>query len=46
MNPRKEYKTIPVDQALAKLPVARRAKIKERAAELIRKELRPQNSKP
>jgi len=46
MNSRKEHRTIPADQVLAKLPVARRAKIKERAAELIAEELGPKNRKP
>ncbi len=35
----KEYRAVPSDEVFAKLPAARRAKIKERAAELIAGEL-------
>jgi uncharacterized protein YnzC (UPF0291/DUF896 family) len=35
----KEYRTVPAEEVFAKLPAARRAKIKERAAELISEEL-------
>jgi DNA-directed RNA polymerase specialized sigma subunit len=35
----KEYRAVPSDEVFAKLPAARRAKIKERAAELIAEEL-------
>jgi hypothetical protein len=34
----KEYRAVPSDEAFAKLPAARRAKIKDRVAELIAEE--------
>jgi hypothetical protein len=35
----KEYRTVPADEVIGKLPAERRAKIKARAAELIAEEL-------
>jgi len=35
----KEYRTVPADEVIGKLPAGRRAKIKARAAELIAEEL-------
>lgn len=35
----KDYQTVPADEVFAKLPAARQAKIKDRAAELIAEEL-------
>ena len=35
----KEYRAVPADEVIGKLPAVRRAKIKERAAELIAEEL-------
>ena len=35
----KEYRTVPVDETIGKLPAARQARIKARAAEIVAEEL-------